>query len=232
MKKNESIEILSGKALEEFINHNDEIYECNLCNQKPQIIRKNSIDQYELPETKYKIYCSNCQVGTGFSAFSSSSVSNWNKKMRPSKYRDCFIFAFTPIENHNNAVILENYHIDFELKQYDIIQGKGGDSFLYYVFDEKEQKLNLNNFVDNVAIYGSNQFSILSSDGIPSFNVCVSLAKNKEEAIQSLNNRLKDFFTEIRDSLYERVKRAEKHLENEKSILNNFENYITDKENK
>ena len=82
MKKiNETIEILQDDNLKEFIRLHDDICECNLCNSIPQIIKKIRVDKYKIPETKYKIYCQNCQVGTGFSNFSNAAIEKWNKKV-------------------------------------------------------------------------------------------------------------------------------------------------------
>ena len=116
-KSNETIEILQDDNLKEFIRLHDDICECNLCNSIPQIIKKIRVDKYKIPETKYKIYCQNCQVGTGFSNFSNAAIENWNKKMRPSKFKDCFVFAFTPTNEEAGKIYNKcwNYAINYPI---------------------------------------------------------------------------------------------------------------------
>ena len=227
-KSNETIEILQDDNLKEFIRLHDDICECNLCNSIPQIIKKIRVDKYKIPETKYKIYCQNCQVGTGFSNFSNAAIENWNKKMRPSRFKDCFGFAFTPTDE-DGEIVASDYNIRFKIEQFDIIQGKGNGTFLYYLYGEEEKKLALNNFSDNVAIYSNS--GLTGNDGVPDIKVCVCISHNIEEAKKMLNSGLKKYFDEIRIKIIEDRNQIEKWLAKNNQKLKNFDNYMKEKEN-
>lgn len=225
-KKKEAVEVLEQEELRNFIKFSPKIAKCNLCNNDPQIIKKTRTDKYGFEEAKYKIYCPTCQVGTGFSSFNGSAIDKWNKKMLPPKYKDCHIYTFTPTGEQAD-VSMEDYKLDFSLREYEIVHGKGGSRFLYYIHDKEERKLNQDIFIDDVALYGTNSFSVLL-DGIPKFKVCIVIAHNKEDAAEMLNKRLGDFFEKCRKTLDEHIERQEKLLHEAELELKKYNNYISE----
>lgn|GEM_PF-6279058 len=225
-KKKETIEVLEQEELRNFIKFSPQIAKCNLCNNDPQIIKKTGVDKYGFEEAKYKIYCPTCQVGTGFSSFNGTAIDKWNKKMSPIKYKDCHIYAFTPSDEQSD-ILMEDYKLNFSLREYEIVHGKGGSHFLYYIYDKKERKLNQDIFVDDVALYGANSFSMFI-DGIPKFKVCVVIANNKEDAAKMLNKRLGDFFKEGRKTLNKKIENYEELLHNAELKLKKYNDYINE----
>ena len=101
---------------------------------------------------------------------------------------------------------------------------KGGERYLYYIYDEKERKLDLERFTDNVAIY--EEMGIKTPYGYTGIKVCVVIAENEDMAKTMLNDRLKRYFDDTRKDLVNSLRRYEERCNEVKQQVINFDEYI------
>lgn len=222
-KKTDSIRILTDEEIAKNLNIN-KILKCNECNCLPQIIEKSQQSEY-YTEKRYKFYCPKCQRGTGFSWNIFNMFKNWNKMVSPVIFENCHIYSFYPSEE-NGIPILKDYSLKFRTEQYEIIHNKGGERYLYYAFGDKERKLDLEKFVENVAIY--EEFFMETPYGFlgTGIKVCVVIAEDECEAKNKLNRRLKFYFDNVRKELFDSLKHYEERCRKEKQKIENFDEYI------
>lgn len=107
--------------------------------------------------------------------------------------------------------------------KYDIVHDKGGERYLYYTFEDKERKLDLERFIDNVAIY---EETGATPYGYTKIKVCVVIAESEDIAKIKLNNRLKYYFDDVRKDLVNSLKRYEERCSEAKQQVVNFDEYM------
>lgn len=198
------------------------IHKCNECDNLPQVIEKTQQLKY-YTEKRYKCYCPNCQKGTGFSGNWQNTLKNWNKIVSPIRYENCYIYSFYPSEEKVNSPILKDFLLNFDMKKHEIIHDKGGERYLYYTFEDKERKLDLERFTENAAIYeemGTTPY------GYTKIKVCVVIAENEDIAKVKLNDRLKCYFDGVRKDLVNSLKRCEERCNETKQQVANFDDYM------
>ena len=214
---------LSKDELEKF---NTDLFVCCVCGEKPQIIEKSIPSKYSsYVEKKHKCYCPNCQKGTGFSG-NYSFLINWNKMNQPLKYENCYVYSFLPEKSNNKGFLLNNFNYRFNISQHEIIQRKGGERFLYYLFETQEKKLDLDRFVNGVCIYQKSSFS--NSYKFEDIDVCVVIAENADVAKMKLNKEIGDGLERQHQNLLRTIENEEDCLRKAKENLFQFEKYVTE----
>ena len=221
-KTSDDIRILTTEEVEKYFVVS-KIHKCNECGNLPQVIEKIQQLKY-YTEKQYKCYCPNCKKGTGFSGNWQNTLKNWNKIASPIRYENCYIYSFYPSEENHNAHMLKNYLLNFNMEKHEIVHNKGGERYLYYIYDEKERKLDLERFTDNVAIY--EEMGIKTPYGYTGIKVCVVIAENEDMAKTMLNDRLKRYFDDTRKDLVNSLRRYEERCNEVKQQVINFDEYI------
>lgn len=222
-KVTDNLRLLSKDELKEF---DKNLFICSDCGEKPQIIEKSIYSNSEYSSyvaKKHKCYCPNCQKGTGFSG-NYSFVMNWNKMNQPLKYENCYVYSFYPIRDESNGCLLDDFNYKFDISQHEIIQRKGGERFLHYLLENQEKKLDLDRFVDNVAIYRKSSFGV--SYNFEDIEVCVVIAENADIAKSKLNKGIKDEIEQKRQYFLKTIDEKKDWLIKAEKNLFDFEQYV------
>lgn len=218
--------LLSEDEVKEFEKFTS-LFVCDSCGEKPQVIEKLVSSEYSFyTEKKHKCYCPNCQKGTGFSGNDYYVIENWNKMVQPLKYENCYVYSFYPIRDESDGCLLDDFNYKFDISQHEIIQRKGGKRFLYYLLETQEKKLDLDRFVDDVAIYRKSSFGV--SYEFEDIDVCVVIAENADIAKAKLNKGIKNEIEQKRQYFLKTIDDKKDWLRKAEKNLVEFEKYVTE----
>lgn len=145
---------------------------------------------------------------------------------QPLKYENCYVYSFYPIRDERNGCLLEDFNYKFDISQHEIIQRKGGERFLYYLFESQEKKLDLERFVDGITIYQISSFS--NSYKFEDINVCVVIAESEDIAKAKLNKEIKNGLNRQHQNLLRRIENEKECLRKAEKNLAEFEKYVTE----
>ena len=223
-----NLRLLNEEEIKEFEKYT-ELYVCMGCGKKPQIIERihktySLFDEYEFVDKKHKCYCPDCQKGTGFSESDYRVIENWNKMMQPPKYEDCHVYSFHPIIDERDGYLLDEFNYKFDVFQSEIIQGKGRERFLYYLFENQERKLDLDRFVDGVTIYQKSSFGTFYD--FEREDICVVIAENEKIAKLKLNKKIKDEMEQKHQHYLKMIDNRKDELKKAEENLVKFEKYL------
>lgn len=215
--------LLTEEEFKEFSKYTS-ILECDSCGNLPQVIEKLIPSGYSsYVDKKHKCYCPICQKGTGFSGSDYYVIEQWNKMVQPLKYENCYVYSFHPIKD-NNGILLDEFNCRFNIEQHEIVQRKGGKRFLYYILEHQEKKLDLDRFIDDVAIYRKSSFGV--SYELEDIDVCVVIAENVDIAIEKLNKGIKDEIEQKRNYFLKVIEDKKDWLRKAEKNLSEFEKYV------